>query len=1319
MKRGFIVFVLLVFVLSLFIVLSPVLGINACCEQDTDGNWCQYKDESNCDENYLSTYTSCEQTSFCQVGCCYSSEEGSCYKNTPRATCEAEEDFSWSDSSECAIDQCNKGCCVIADQAFFVTEVKCKSVGADYEEASVSFDDTIETETACLNSVKNLDFGCCVAGTSAIFQTREECSAVSTEVGVNFTVEGFHEGMLCSSDLLSTECAKQQYTGCYQGKVYWYDSCGNRENIYTSDARESYNSGYVLDEIDSCVASGPYDSSCGNCDYAGGMICGPDDNNVMADGDYTCIDLSCEETYENDASPLSGQDRLNGESWCVYDSRPGEGLDAVGSRHYRHLCINGEEIVEPCEDYREQLCMNGVLNNDVLGNLEGLYLSDGDYVEAACRENRNDCNACNSPESLSERYDCCVNEDYRDCFWLESENVPLEYSYSTDDTPYGVCLPQIPPGLKFWGETSSTEEATAATAEECNVASTTCIVTYRIGGWKNLGTLFGSDNPPPSDAWEIIAESPDGCKTRDWLVTQNTFCKAQGDCGAYYNYVGEPGFEGFRSTMFDEEYFFDFDDLEEKDLGSWEYLVNVDETDEGDVWSGSSPNVWKNPWTYAALASVLTGGISNAISNNQIGAAANCGAQKSLESPGLVDKDGACVDAANADQRCKEGLECIGEVCVPKAKKADTIPAAVTVVATVATTATVDRGMCSDASYDLGDGKDGYYYKCVNGGYKACNVKTGPIGDVLTKANVGSPPVSCVGISTVAPVAPAPEVPQYAPSTSSVVDEVKESVAGQAKGAVMNKIFDSGGCFLTGALPIPTKLFGGAQKTIVTGIANWVTLIAGTYLIVEYANANETMVTYNVDCNLWQPPTGGDNCEVCNDAYAPCSEYKCRSLGASCGLVNEGTSNETCVSLYVNDVNSPLISPKEDGLSEGLTLSETTDEGDKGYEINELIPAFTPVTLAITTDEPALCHYSSETGSEFDTMASTFGSGIYAYEHSITFSLGDEVTQEEIVALTGGIQTVYIRCSDSNGNANERDYFIRFTVDTTPDLSPPEVKYTSIISGSYMPYNATETAFSIYTNEPATCKWNSNDTGYEFMGGEMTCANSGFQQSSEYYGTYECATTLTGVADDELNSFYFKCNDQYGNTNEDSFIFKTKQTEGPLEISSLLPSGILYDLNVSLEIETEGGAEKGNSVCGYSVEEVDYYSMAQFLHTNSSTHSQELSLTEGEYTYYVACQDIAGNRATNSTTFTVEIDTEGPEIEALYVDTIYEVLLLELNEDATCEYASDSFTYGEGIEMQGEDGDYEAKLEAAQYYVICEDVYGNQGNYFIDLSTWV
>ncbi|MDP3728181.1 MAG: hypothetical protein Q8R18_01875 [bacterium] len=1338
MKRGFVLFsILIVFLTSLFFI-APVLGVNACCEKDNEGNWCQYTDESNCDESSLSTYTSCEQTSFCQVGCCYSSDEGNCHKNTPRATCEAEEDYSWSDSSECAIDQCNKGCCVIADQAFFVTEVKCKSVGSAYEEASVAFDDTIETESNCLNSVKNLDFGCCVSGTSALFETRETCNAASTEVGVNFTVDGFHEGLLCSNDLLSTECAKQQYTGCYQGKVYWYDSCANRENIYTSDERESYNNGYVLEDEDSCSASGAYDTSCGNCDYSQGMLCGADESNVMDDGDYTCIDLSCEKTYENDASPLSGQERRNGESWCVYDSRPGQALDAVGSRHYRHLCINGEEIVEPCTDYREQLCMNGVLTNEVLGNLEGLNLGDGEYVEAACRENRNDCSACNSPESLSERYDCCGNEDLRDCFWKESENVPLEFSLSpsADDTPYGVCLPQVPPGLKFWGESSSSSaEVEVASAEECSVASATCTVSYRLGGWNKI--LGGKT--PPVDSWQITGESPDGCKSRDWLVNQNTFCKAQGDCGAYYNYAGEAGFEGFRSSMFDEEYFFDFKDLETKDIGSWDYLVNVDEIDESDAILWNNPNVWKNPVTYVAIASVIVGGVSNAVGGSDCAkAAAAKGASGKSKSPFDYATEEAATKAASdenidtcgdsaetkgyscscaaGDAGVKEGYcyAAVDKYCCPAATASKTTDTAGAVTATNTNANSVTmithflypdeetaQKAASERKRDTcgeSDGTKGYSCSCASATDK--DAKEGYCWETRDKYCCPSRSAS-----------PAPEVPQFA---------VEDTLVEKGQGLAMDKILDSGGCFVEGALPLPTTLFGGLEKGAVTKIANWVTVITAVYLVVEYANDNETTVSYTADCNLWQPPTGGGNCELCNDQYAPCSEYKCRSLGASCDLVNEGTSNETCVSLYVNDVNSPLITPQKEALRESLTITETEEEGDKGYEINELIPAFTPVTFAIETDEPALCHYSSEVGVEYDTMANTFGTGIYTYEHALTFSLGDEVTSEEVVALTQGIHTIYIRCTDSNGNANERDYFIRFTVDTTPDLTPPEVKYTSITNGAYMPYNASETALSIYTNEPAQCKWNSNDSSYEFMSTTMACADSGFQQSSAYYGTYECATILTGVANDKINSFYFKCMDQAGNDNEDSFKFITKQTESPLEITSILPSGTLFDLNVSLEIETEGGAELGKAVCGYNIEDVDYYSMAQFFNTNSSIHSQALTLSEGEYSYYIACQDIAGNRATDSTSFTVEIDTDGPEIEALYLDTVYKKLLLTLNEDATCEYASDSFIYGEGIAMNGEgETEHEANLEAAQYYVICEDAYDNQAEYYIDLSTWI
>ena len=45
--------------------------------------------------------------------------------------------------------------------------------------------------------------------------------------------------------------------------------------------------------------------------------------------------------------------------------------------------------------------------------------------------------------------------------------------------------------------------------------------------------------------------------------------------------------------------------------------------------------------------------------------------------------------------------------------------------------------------------------------------------------------------------------------------------------------------------------------------------------------------TVSFDCMPWQPPVGSDSCEVCNDEDGlPCSEYRCRSLGQNCELVN-------------------------------------------------------------------------------------------------------------------------------------------------------------------------------------------------------------------------------------------------------------------------------------------------------------------------------------------------------------------------------------------------------------------------------------------------
>ena len=1278
MKRG----ILLILLFSILLA-SSVFALNACCEQTNDGDWCVYTDETECADGYLSTYAACEQTSYCDMGCCYTSDDGRCYKNTPQAACEAEEGTTWSSSADCEIEQCSLGCCVLADQAFYVTEVRCKKEASEFESVSMSFDETIDSEKACLESVKNQDWGCCVGGDTCGYTTREECGA-SSEVQVNFTEEGFHEGMLCSNDLLSCDCAKQQSTGCYEGNVYWYDSCGNRENIYSSDERASYNDGYELSEAESCVwTSGADSSSCGNCDYALGGTCGYDDSGVMDVGDYTCVDLNCDEVFENDYSPLSGDEKFNGESWCIYESPVGEGRDYVGSRHFRHVCINGEEITEPCADFRDELCISGILGEEVFTNMEALGLGQGDYVEAACRENRNeDCSSCNDFEnfpSTYRQYDCCSDEDVRDCYWIpEYEGVyPNE-----EQEANGTCGAQVPGGLKFWSDSGSGTDTSDSAI--CNAASTECVVTYTIGGWNRLWETMTKEQK--KEHYKMTSEEPAGCTTRDWLVDQNTYCKTLGDCGAYYNIAGEAGYDGFDSTMFDEDFFFEFDKLDDTDLGDWDFL-NSYESNVYSKFGFGSPEFFKNPAFYIGAASIVGGGIAGAAGcegeaemQDQLSAA-----NKAIENYKAAEK--ARKEAEEAAAKAKEDSPAEPVPAPEVPMRLGAIDGPGDVVADDKTISTVTSAGGLAAGPDLSAGKG---FTCF---------LSGGLGGVFS------------GISGLSRMKDSQDFSSALGSASQVF-----MASGGGGGGALGGVLGQYGGAYQGAV---SKAKTGHGMSIAF---NAVTLAMAAKLVVQYAAKNETTITYNVDCNLWQPPSGGDNCELCNSEDLPCSEYRCRSLGAACEIVNEGTDNVTCVSTHVNDVNSPIIEPNYAVLLDGYEIDTSLEgvEGNKGFEIVGLVPAFTPVTLGVNTDEPSQCKYASEPGIEYDDMNTHFGSNVYVYNHSIMFSLGDEVTEEEVLALTEGVYTIYVKCSDSRGNANEDDYYIRFQVDTTPDLTPPEVVFTSLEDGSYIPYGVNETTFAIYVNEPSSCRWNENDTGYEFMNYEMDCSMSGFEQSSFYYGTYPCSTTLTGLSEDSINYYYFRCEDTSGNFNEDSYKLTLKATEDPLLITEVAPEGTLYDNDVTLEVETEDGSNGDVATCAYSPTDVDFGSMVVFANSNSSMHLQELTLIEGSYDYYFGCMDQAGNLAYNSTSFSIEVDNEAPQILTLYIDNVYSVLYLLMDEESTCEYAGVEFTYGEGSSMTGTNStEHEASLDRFLYYIKCVDRYENYGDYVIDTTFWM
>jgi hypothetical protein len=73
------------------------------------------------------------------------------------------------------------------------------------------------------------------------------------------------------------------------------------------------------------------------------------------------------------------------------------------------------------------------------------------------------------------------------------------------------------------------------------------------------------------------------------------------------------------------------------------------------------------------------------------------------------------------------------------------------------------------------------------------------------------------------------------------------------------------------------------------------------------------------------------------------------------------------------------------------------------------------------------------------------------------------------------------------------------------------------------------------------------------------------------------------------------------------------------------------------------------------------------------------------------------------------------------VDEIYSVLTIEFDEEVLCERASEPFVYGEGISMNAGseyDSEFDIDFDSLEYYLTCEDKYGNFGSYYIDLSTW-
>ena len=556
--------------------ISLASAANACCEKTKTGAWCQNSQSEECDSGFRQTPTSCEATSYCKKGCCYDSQEGLCMENTPQKVCQDNEG-SWSDSADCNIPQCSLGCCVLGNEAAFVTKVRCKTLSGFYG-LETDFRAGITNEMTCLAEAKGEDEGACVYEDSpghntCKFVKRSECketistttstsNATGNETEITSTTsEGqkFHKGTLCTAQDLNTDCQKSKETMLVDGKdeVYYVDTCKQKANIYdASRYDDSLYWTYVVEKSESCGAgsSNAGSKTCGNCDYYLGSVGKKAAWNANpAYGDYICSSLDC-----------SGH--KHGESWCVYDSPRDYGQDTVGSRDFKEVCIGGEILQEPCADFRNEICVEG---------------KTGSYNEARCTVNK--WQGCLEQVEQSD----CEDINARDCYWIEkyfydsNTNKIAQSSNETDEygiylTAQGVCLPRHPPGFTFWEQSSTQSTGTTNTNGSFSAPATGSFGTGYVepkssvsasdmcsigdskleikltkttkplafwtssGEWECQGLAYGDQY---DKSYCQLFESPE--KMQEWASEMNSICYSLGDCGGYINWIGTYTQEGF------------------------------------------------------------------------------------------------------------------------------------------------------------------------------------------------------------------------------------------------------------------------------------------------------------------------------------------------------------------------------------------------------------------------------------------------------------------------------------------------------------------------------------------------------------------------------------------------------------------------------------------------------------------------------------------------------------------------------------------------------------------------------------------------------
>lgn len=196
-----------------------------------------------------------------------------------------------------------------------------------------------------------------------------------------------------------------------------------------------------------------------------------------------------------------------------------EKFNLPGTRHYRALCFNGEVLIEPCADFRQEICMESATD---------------DFSNAACK--------LNMWQNCMEQTDLkhCEDRTSRDCVWLPITSQKEEWDKGdrilVADNEAHVCVPAFGPGFATWKEENDAALICARASGDC---------TTIVKRW-GLEMKDGKSAPKRIASGEECIRRGEKLfgvdkGTGEWRESKSMMTWFLGDCGEKKNYMNKYG----------------------------------------------------------------------------------------------------------------------------------------------------------------------------------------------------------------------------------------------------------------------------------------------------------------------------------------------------------------------------------------------------------------------------------------------------------------------------------------------------------------------------------------------------------------------------------------------------------------------------------------------------------------------------------------------------------------------------------------------------------------------------------------------------------